>query len=360
MANASYISRTEKLSAKVKKEGLDALLVTYIPNIRYLSNFSGSTAMMLVLRDRSIFFSDFRYTVQASEEISGSEYIEVQRSYLPDVIAKAKELGVKKLGVEKSITLGDFGTVEELAAPDIELVRTAQMVSDFRMIKDSTEVFMIKRSLDTAVRAFNRLLPAIKPGVIEKDLMAELEYLFMKEGGEKASFETIIASGPRGALPHGRASDKRVEKGEFIVIDFGTVLDGYCSDITRTVFVGKPSAEDIKIYNTVLDAQVKALEGITPGMKASDADGIARKHINDAGYAEYFGHGLGHGLGLEVHEGPAVSQKGETVLESGMVFTVEPGIYLPGRLGVRIEDVAHLTVDGCEILTDLTKELIII
>ncbi len=358
--SAPFKLRIQRLSALLSEQNIDGLLVTNIHNIRYLSNFSGSTAMMLVMPGKSFFFSDFRYTEQAAEEVVGSECVEIERSYLPDILARVSELSITKLGIEKSMTLDSFCKIEELKSDDIELVKTEGIIEKLRTVKDSSEVEKIRISLEVASKAFERLLPLIKVGAVERDLMAELDYFFKKEGGEKASFEAIIASGPRGAMPHGLASDKKIKNGEFVVLDFGTVVEGYCSDITRTVFVGTPGDEDLKVYNTVLQSQLNAIEGIKVGMKAVEGDALARDYIKAEGYGDYFGHGLGHGLGLEVHEGPAVSPQKETVFEEGMVFTVEPGIYLPGKLGVRIEDVVHLTDSGCEVLTPLSKELIVL
>ncbi len=355
-----YRQRIENLQNILKEKEANTLLVTDIKNIRYLSGFTGSTAMMVVSEDKSEFFTDFRYISQAQHEVRGSKLTEVGRSYLPDIMERVKEISPDTLGIETSMTLDKFNDLKELTDDNLEIKETSGIVESLRSIKDQKEVDLIKKSLKIAAGAFKETLEIVKPGIKEKDISLELEYKLKKGGGEKIAFNIIVAGGPRGALPHGVASDRPLEQNEFIVFDFGTVYSGYNSDITRTVYLGEPSEKEKKVYSTVLEAQKKALEGIVPGMKSDSADALARNHIDSEGYADNFGHGLGHGVGLNVHEGPVLSSRKDNKLKKGMVFTVEPGIYIEDEFGVRIEDIVHLKEDGCEILTDLDKELLTI
>ncbi|UCF80345.1 MAG: aminopeptidase P family protein [Acidobacteriota bacterium] len=349
--------------AVFKPGGADALLVTNLKNIRYLSGFSGTTAMMLVAQDASFFFSDFRYRTQAKSEVKGSRFVEVERDYLESVVQFMRKRRLRSVGVEGGhMTLSTLAAMRKLARGGRLRFRTLRgAVERLRMVKDEAEVDTLRAALRIACRALEKLLPRIRPGVRESDLAAELEYLMRRGGGEGVSFDTIVASGPRGALPHGVASNRKIRRGEFVIVDFGTLLHGYCSDTTRTFHVGRPTAEAKKIYRTVLDAQCRAIEGVRPGMPMKKVDALARDYIRKCGYAKNFGHGLGHGVGLDIHEAPTVSTKGKERVEPGMVFTVEPGIYLPRKGGVRIEDVVAVGPKGrVENLTRYPKELVVV
>lgn len=326
----------------------DALLVTSLQNIRYLSGFTGTTAMLLVTADASFFFSDFRYREQAKKEVAGSRFVEVDRDYLSNVADFIRARKIRTLGVEAGhMTLATLASLKKLLrGSGVRFAPVAGAVERLRLHKDEAEIETLRRAHQIACAALDELVPRIRPGARESDLAAELEFLMRKHGGEGISFTTIVGSGRRSAEPHCVASNKKVKKGEFVVVDFGTLHMGYHSDTTRTFHVGKPSSEARKIYQTVLDAQNRAIEGVRLGMPMRDVDALARDPIKRAGYGKCFGHGTGHGVGLDIHERPTVSAKGKENVEPTMVFTIEPGIYVPSLGGVRIEDVIWLNAKG--------------
>ncbi|MCX7845037.1 MAG: Xaa-Pro peptidase family protein, partial [Dictyoglomaceae bacterium] len=333
-----------------------------LKNIRYLTGFSGSTAILLVEPEKSYILVDSRYLEQVKDEVLNSEPILVDRekTYFDIIKEKKEKRNWKRIGFEGNyISYNDWLRWKDIFN-DCDFVSLNGWVEDLRMIKDEIEIENIKKALDIAERALEKTLELVKPKIKEKDIAIELEYQMVKLGAEKPAFDTIVASGWRSALPHGRASNKEILPQEFIVIDFGAFYNGYNSDITRTIFLGNPSEEELLIYNTVFEAQSKAEELIKEGINGEFVDKSARDIIHENGFGEYFGHGLGHGLGLEVHEKPRLAPKVEGMLKENMVITIEPGIYIPKKFGVRIEDIVVVRKDMGEILNSFPKELIIL
>lgn len=348
-----------KLRKEFERLNIDGLLVTSTYNRRYITGFTGSAGVVLISKDRAQFITDFRYVEQAEKQCQGFEIVK-HGGTIPEEIAKqVKDLGIKRLGFEKDhVTYSSYHSYKEAA--QAELVGISGLIEKLRLIKTDAEIKILKEAANIADAAFTHILSFIRPGVTELEVSNELEFFMRKRGATSSSFDIIVASGVRSALPHGVASEKVIESGDFVTLDFGAYYNGYVSDITRTVAVGEPDAKLKEIYDIVLKAQALGMEGIKPGMTGKQADALTRDYIASHGYGEYFGHSTGHGIGLEVHEGPALSVKSSLVLEQGMIVTVEPGIYIPGLGGVRIEDDTIITKDGNESLTYSTKELIIL
>jgi Xaa-Pro aminopeptidase len=338
------------------EKGLNHFVVSNIPNVRYLSGFSGSTAMMLVARDGATLVTDFRYQEQAEGEVFRGIEIKIdKREALQAVCEMIGELK-GKLGFEAGSLA--YSAYEKLEAAAQELVPTEGIVASLREIKDENEVASLKKAVQIADAVFAEIAKEIAPGMTEVDLAARIDFMLRKKSAEVPAFKTIVASGEHSSLPHASPTMRVIREGDLVKMDFGAIWDGYCSDITRTVVVGKASDKVKEVYGIVLEAQKRAIAGIKADIKCSDVDGFARQHIESKGYGENFGHGLGHGVGLEVHEGPRLSAKSEGTLAAGMVTTVEPGIYIPGWGGVRIEDVVVAREGGNEVLTGASKDLI--
>ncbi|AYC29550.1 M24 family metallopeptidase [Paenisporosarcina cavernae] len=336
--------------------GIDAMLITSEFNRRFITGFTGSTGNAIVTKDGAVFLTDFRYTQQAKSQVKDFTIHEFKKSLVEETAEKLKELGATKIGFEKEhMSYGLYELYNK--AVDGVLVPFSSTIENMRMIKTEDELSVLRKAAEIADQAFEHICTFIKPGMKEIDVSNELEFFMRKLGATSSSFDIIVASGERSALPHGVASEKVIEKGDFVTLDFGAYFNGYVSDITRTVAVGEPSEKLKEIYQIVLDAQEKSLREIKPGMNTAEADAIARDHIKSHGYGDAFGHSLGHGIGLEVHEGPGLSPRSSVILEPGMVITIEPGIYLEGIGGVRIEDDAIVTENGLERLTHSTKEL---
>jgi Xaa-Pro aminopeptidase len=352
-------NRIRKLQATIVKENLDFLLVTFLPHVRYLSGYSGSNGLILVSPRESVFLTDFRYKDQARQQVRSMKVIVVQRDLFTSLgdIPQLKGKRVK-LGFESAYLSCKIYRSLHTLLPDCLMVSTEKLVETLTVKKDNGELARIKKAVKITDDAFSGILDFIKPGVKELDIAAELEYRMKKNGSSTPFFQTIVASGERSALPHGVASEKKIQKGEFVTMDFGAVYDGYTADLTRTVMVGKANRRQNKIYNTVYRAQKLALSKARSGMKACDLDKVARDSIKRAGYGKYFGHGLGHGIGLQVHDNPAVNPTSQLILEPGMVITIEPGIYIPNWGGVRIEDDVLITRRGCQVLNTSPRELI--
>jgi Xaa-Pro aminopeptidase len=351
-------TRLKRIQQLMQKKQVEALLVTNDINRRYLTGFTGTSGYVLITAQRAYLLTDFRYMEQAGKQAVGFEVVK----HLPDAIDTVRELlqshGIKRLGFEQeSISYGTHATYTE-ALQGIELVPTQQWVELLRMIKDTDEQRIMQEAADLADKTFSHLLGFVKPGLTERDVALEIELFMRKHGAASSSFDTIVASGERSALPHGVASDKILQASEFVTFDFGAYYHGYCSDLTRTVFIGKPTDRHKEIYELVLSAQLSTLDGLKAGMTGKQGDALARDVIEQAGYGEQFGHGTGHGLGMEIHESPRLSKQGMIVLKPGMAVTVEPGIYIPGFGGVRIEDDVIMTDSGVHILTHSPKELI--
>ncbi|MCC6444439.1 MAG: aminopeptidase P family protein [Armatimonadetes bacterium] len=351
-------SRLERLRLRLVEKEVEGLLLTQLDNIGYISGFTGSTAVALVTERAALFFVDSRYEVQAQAQCPEFEVRKVSDGLLVTAAKSAQEMGVRTLGFEQ-----DYVTVRQHTdlgneCPDLTLMGLSGMVEDMRQVKDAGEIDLIRTACKIVDDTFAFILPRIKPGVRERDLALELDWRMRRLGAEKEGFDTIIASGCRSAMPHGKASEKIIEAGDFVTLDFGPRRQGYHADLTRTVVVGKATDEQRKVYHTVLEAQLKAIDALRPGVAGKAVDEVARNHIKGAGYGDYFGHGLGHGLGRAVHDGPTNSPKSEAILQAGVVTTIEPGIYIPDWGGVRIEDDCLITETGCEVLTHSPKELI--
>lgn len=353
------MEKLNKLRKKLNDYQIDALLVTSTYNRRYISNFSGTAGIALITENDALFITDFRYIEQAKAQAKDFTILQHKGPIIDEVKEQIKSLGIKKLGFEQDYV--SYATWTEYKdAFDCEMVPIRHLLEELRLIKDDHEISIIKEAADIADAAFKHILEFIRPGKTELEVANELEFFMRKSGATSSSFDIIVASGSRSALPHGVASDKVIESGDFVTMDYGALHKGYVSDITRTVAVGQPTEQLKEIYNVVLESQLRAMDQIKPGMTGKDADAIARDYITEQGYGEYFGHSLGHGIGLEVHEGPGLSIRSNEKLTPGMVVTVEPGIYLPGIGGVRIEDDTLITESGNETLTHSTKELIIL
>jgi Xaa-Pro aminopeptidase len=352
-------SRIKRLQKILKDENLDAFLVTYLPHVRYLSGYTGSNGIMLITPNDSNFLTDFRYQEQSKKQVQGSKITMVQRdlySGLPDVPGlKLKRI---KLGYEAEFVSCKIYRKLKVLLPYCLLVPMEQSVETLTIRKDREEIENIKKAAEITDLVFSEILDIIKPGVIELDLAAEIEYRMKGFGSSTPYYETIVASGKRAALPHGVASNKKIQRGDFVTMDFGAVWDGYTADLTRTVLVGKATQRQKTIYHTVFKAQEQAKSRVRAGIKACDLDKIARDIIKKAGYSKYFGHGLGHGIGLLIHDNPAINPTNQQVLEPGMIITIEPGIYIPNWGGVRIEDDVLVTQRGYEVLTVSDRELL--
>lgn len=353
------MEKINKLRADFKENGIDGMLITNPFNRRYMSNFTGTTGVVLISEEKAVFITDFRYIEQATKQCEGYEIVENKGPIQEKIAEEVKRLGITKLGIEQDdVTYGLYKVYEKLI--NAQLVPLSGIVEKIRLIKNEQEIKILKEAADIADAAFKHILDFIKPGITELEVSNELEFYMRKIGATSSSFDTIVASGYRSAMPHGVASEKVIEKGDFVTLDYGAYYKGYCSDITRTISVGEPDKKLKEIYYVVLEAQLKGIEEFKPGLSGKEADSITRDYITSKGYGDYFGHSTGHGVGLEIHEGPTLSSRSGNILKPGMVVTCEPGIYLPGLGGVRIEDDLVITDKGNELLTHSAKELIIL
>lgn len=353
------IVKLTKLRQLLQEQKLDALLITNPYNRRYLTGFTGTAGVAVVSAEDAVFITDFRYMEQAEKQVEGYRIVQHSKTVIGEVANQAKLMNLQTLGFEKDdLTYGMFELYDQQVAAELKPV--SGVVEKLRLIKTEAEIAILKKAAHIADEAFSHICKFIKPGVTELEVSNELEFFMRKLGAASSSFDTIVASGSRGALPHGVATDKVIESGELVTLDYGAYYEGYISDITRTVAVGEPSVKMKKIYDITLAAQELALRKIKPGMTGIEADAIARDYIISKGYGEAFGHSTGHGIGLEVHEGPTLSFRSDAVLQPNMAVTVEPGIYLPGIGGVRIEDDIIITETGNERLTHSTKQLLIL
>lgn len=357
------MERFKILQKEFVKAGQDALLVSYPTNRNYLSGFTGSDCMVLVTPKRGLFITDFRYQQQAYTQCAGFE-VEITRhgrGYYQIIKEYCIQDRVKVLAFEPHhLTMAQYTLMKNLfKGSGINLApEKHSYVEHLRQIKDLSELKLIQKSNKVSMEAFEKAVSLIKLGVYESDVSIAYGAAIRASGASGESFETILASGPRSAMPHGVASRRKMKKGDFVVFDFGALVNRYCSDCTRTFVIGKPSIKQKEIYSLVLEAQLSALAAVKPGVMCSAVDDIARKIITSAGYGSNFGHGLGHGVGMDIHESPRLNNQDKTILKPGMVVTVEPGIYLEGWGGVRIEDLVIVTEKGCKVLTQYSKELI--
>ncbi|GIO23160.1 Xaa-Pro peptidase family protein [Oceanobacillus sp. J11TS1] len=351
------MTKINHLRAKLEEHKVDAMIIDSPYNRRYITNFTGTAGTVLVTADKAIFITDFRYTEQAAAQAPAFEIVEHKQGMIQEIANQINKLGVKRLAFEKNYTTySQFETYKHQFSQ--ELVPVEGLIESLRMIKTSDELAIIKKATKIADDAFEHIQSYIKPGVPEIEISNELEFFMRRQGATSSSFDTIVASGERSALPHGVASRKKIQEGELVTLDYGALYDGYCSDITRTVAVGEISVELREIYDIVLEANLRGVKGTKPGMTGKEADALTRDYITEKGFGEYFGHSTGHAVGMEVHEGPGLSTRSDAVLKPGMVVTVEPGIYIPGLGGCRIEDDIVITEDGNERLTFAPKELI--
>lgn len=350
--------RLAALRALLAEQGLDAVLVTKYVNLHYFSGFRGDDTILVISRDRAVLVTDSRYTEQAKAQAPLFDLVEQKDGLLPKTADVVKEMGCKKVGFEgNALIYDDFARLAELLQ-GIDF-KTPLKLDALREVKDAGEIKLIRKACEIADAAFADILAFIRPGITELAVAAHMEAKMRELGAEEPSFKTIVASGLRGALPHGVATDKVIRSGELVTMDFGAIYEGYCSDMTRTVCVGKADEKQRKIYAAVLGAQKLALTLIRPGVSGKAVDAAAREVLDRHGLGEYFGHGLGHSLGLEIHEAPRLSRKSNCeALLPGMLITDEPGVYIPGWGGIRIEDTVLVTENGSEALTHSGKELI--
>jgi Xaa-Pro aminopeptidase len=351
--------RVNKLREQMKKNNLSGFLVTSPYNLRYLTNFTGTTGLAVITPEKAIFITDFRYTEQAAAQAQGFEIIKNEGPIFDEVVALAEKEQLENLAFEETyISFAEYSLLEEITPCD--LIPVAGMIEELREIKDEEEIAIIEKACSIADAAFKNILTLIKPGMTEIEIANQMDFYMRSLGASGVSFDTIVASGVRSAMPHGVASEKTIEKGDFVTLDFGCYYQGYVSDMTRTFAIGEPDSRLKEIYQIVLEAQLKVIDAAKPGMTGIQLDKIARDHISSYGYGAAFGHSTGHGIGLEIHEGPNVSFRADKQFVPGNVITDEPGIYLPGLGGVRIEDDLLITAEGNRVLTHSPKELIIL
>lgn len=351
--------RVEKLRKKMQEENLDSFLITSPYNLRYLTNFTGTTGLAVITLEKAFFITDFRYTEQAAAQAQGFEIIKNVGPIFEEVADLVQKEGLRELGFEETtVSFLEYSVLEEII--DAQLIPISGMIEELREIKDEEEIAIIEKACSIADLAYDHILKMIQPGMTELEVANQLDFYMRSLGASGVSFETIVASGLRSAMPHGVASKKIIEQGDLITIDFGCYYEGYVSDMTRTFAIGDPGEQLKEIYQIVLEAQLAVLEVAKPGVTGKQLDAVARDYITKHGYGEAFGHSTGHGIGLEIHEGPNVSVRAEKQFVPGNIITDEPGIYLPGIGGVRIEDDLLITSDGNRVLTHSPKELIIL
>ncbi len=354
--------RLRSLRSRMASQEIESLLVTHLPDVRYLCGFTGSNAALVVTGSKAVLFTDGRYTAQAREETQAARVVIAKKSALKEACAFL-ETSAARASYDP-----DHTTVTGLTAMRAALGTGKRrsffspleqpLVSELRMVKDGGELKLMAKAADLGNRIFNAVLPHIQSGVPETEIAASLEFFARSMGADGMSFETIVASGPRSALPHGRATNRKTPRNGFVTLDFGVILNGYCSDMTRTVCLGKPGAAERSAYDAVLTAQEAAVAAVRPGVTCGEVDEAARSVLRKAGLAKYFTHSTGHGVGLEIHESPRIAAGQMLELKPGMVVTIEPGIYLAGKFGIRIEDMVVVTERGNKVLTPVTKALI--
>ena len=354
------MNHLKAIAAKLPEYGIDAMLLNSEPGEFYAVGFHGE-GNVVVTAEKCFYFTDSRYIEAAGNLITGAEIAMTghSRNYRAMVQEVVEQCGIKTMGFEENyLSVAEYELWEKgLTA---KLVPAQKLVNSLRAAKDEEEIALMRKAQEITDRAFDEILKFIQPGMTEQEIAAKLQYDMLRFGAEKMSFDPIVVSGPNGSLPHGVPSSKQVQKGEFLTMDFGCKYGGYCSDMTRTVALGEPTEEMRKVYDVVLQAQLAGLAASRAGVTGKSIDAAARKVIEDAGYGEYFGHGYGHSVGIEIHEAPNANMRDETPMPVGAAVSAEPGIYLPGRFGVRIEDVAIMTEDGCIDITKAPKELIVL
>lgn len=348
------MNRVHSVAGSLAAKGVDGILVANLRNVRYLSGFSGTSGCLLITKKLRIFCTDSRYEEQAKREVSGFDIL-IEREERPrEILEKARQAGIRTLGFESSVP---YAFYRSLLRKGLRLKAVSNLVEELRKTKSGIEMKHIQQAVLRAENAFREIVPFIRPGVTERHVALRLEEALKKHGCRSLPFEIIVAAGKNSAMPHGRPSDNRIRPSDFVILDWGGESGGYYSDMTRTLLMdGKNLQKKKEIYETVLLANTAALASAGPGITARSVDKTARDIIKKAGYGDYFGHGTGHGVGLDVHELPRVSRFGRETLKPGMVFTVEPGIYIPGIGGVRIEDMVHVERHGTRTMTSLPKK----
>jgi Xaa-Pro aminopeptidase len=350
--------RLTKLRQQLMEQDLDAILITDPANRRYLSGFTGSAGSLIISPERAVLATDSRYYQQAEEQSPQFELAKITTKFTDMLPGLVGQMGVRRLGFEsQDVTVALHSQLTDALPSGTELIPTSSVVETLRAVKDEDELAALRRAIALADEAYVHILGFMQPGVTEREVAWELESFMRSHGAEKIAFDIIVAAGSHGAMPHARVTDRAIQVGEPVVMDLGAVVDGYCSDLTRTVVLGEADGRFCKVYEVVLQAQRAAIEDIRPGMTGQEAYAIARGVIAEAGYGDAFGHGLGHGVGLMIHERPMLSRlSAQEMLQAGMVFSLEPGIYLPGEFGVRLEDLVALSEDGPQVLSRAAKE----
>jgi Xaa-Pro aminopeptidase len=381
-ASAALVQRHQQVRGVLADVGVDALFVSHLANIAYLTNFTGTSAALLFTREALHFITDFRYLSAVSAlqagpgACPGLEVCPVRESYEETLVETVGSLGLPRVGFEAAhLTVSRLRWLQAtLTGPPVELMPTEGVVESARLRKDAGEQATLREAARRLSAVLQGVMADVRAGLTETDVALELETGMRRTGFSRPAFDTIVASGPNSALPHARAGDRRLVNGDLVVLDFGGVYNGYCVDLTRTVSVGPPSPQAVRVYDAVRRAQAAAVAAVRPGVATAEVDAAARDSLTADGYGEAFGHGTGHGLGLEVHEAPRVARAhpasagrvyppghvpDETTLQAGMVVTIEPGAYVPGFGGVRIEDDVLVTAEGCEVLTTVGRDLLV-
>jgi len=356
-SSSPFRARQERLRALMETRRVPLILVTHLVNVRYLTGFTGSAGMVLLGPRQGILWIDPRYTLQAQEQADGVEVIEEKKGILKGAASWLRKNGVRDATFEASnLTCAQFEQIRKEAGHGLELKAAGNLIEELRIVKDRGEIEAIRGAGRVTAEVFAEVLPLIRPGVIERDLAAEIEYRMRKKGAEGAAFETIVASGLRSAYPHARPSSKALRESELVIFDLGAILGGYAADMTRTVFLGEPNRRVRNLYSAVLKAQAGALRAVQDPTPAGEIDSTARRILAKHRLARYFTHSTGHGVGLEIHERPRLAKKETTRLRCGSVVTVEPGVYLEGLGGIRIEDTVLVGPQGPEVLTPASKD----
>lgn len=357
MPASEFALRRQALERRIEDEELDAFVVEFGPNVRYLTGFTGSNGLLVLLPGRPVFFTDPRYRIQAAQEVDCRVRV-TTGPILPQVAALLSSARSRRIGFEKSrMSVEGFQTLKDALPMRSSLEPVAGWIERQRMIKSASEIAAIRRSVDLNSRAFEQAARHVRPGMRESELAAELDYRSRRLGAEGPAFETIVAAGTRTALPHARPTAARLPSNGMVLVDMGAMLAGYASDMTRMLFLGKAAPRARRMYNAVLEAQLAAIDIVRPGVKAQAVDRAARRVLARHQFDRAFVHSTGHGLGLEIHEPPRVGKKEKTALEKGMVITIEPGVYFEDFGGIRIEDTVVVTANGCDVLTPTSKDL---
>jgi Xaa-Pro aminopeptidase len=355
----NFSLRKKRTGAAAKAAGVDGMLITHLPDVRYLCGFTGSNAVLVLMGGRATLFTDGRYTIQARAEATGTKVVITKKAAVIAACEWMESAGVKRCGFDSAhMTVASLETMRKAVSAKVRrgmFVAVGPIVAGLREVKDADEINLVRTAALVGCDLFDGMLTYLEAGLTETEVAATLEYAARLAGAEGMSFDTIVASGERSALPHGRATRAKLPKQGFVTLDFGVILDGYCSDMTRTVHLGKASRDERDVYDSVLEAQEAAVAAVAPGVTAGEVDEAARSVLRRVKLDKYFSHSTGHGVGLEIHEGPRLAAKQTQVLQHGMVITIEPGVYMPGRFGLRIEDMVLVTANGGEVLTPSVK-----